>query len=157
MESLVSYNPLALLNASSTSFQSQIFWELTFLVQDTQAGEPNMELGSFFPWGESLHLWLFSHLWSPYQVCGVNCTESLPFLSCLIVVPFYIFSCRRSFLLLFRSFSSIIALWIVVILVCPWPEVSSKSSYSTVLAKVLQIDFICICLCPLLRNCHLHN
>ena len=47
---------------------------------------------------------------------------------------FYIFSCKRYFLLIFQSFSSIIGLEVVVAVVCPWAEVSSGSSYSTILS-----------------------
>ena len=50
----------------------------------------------------------------------------------------YIFSCWKSFLLVFRLFSEILALSVVVILVSPWEKVSSGSSYS---AKLISSHF----------------
>ena len=52
----------------------------------------------------------------------------------VLLLLLYIFSCRIYFLLAFRPFSSIVSLWIAVILVCPWEEVNSRSSYSMILA-----------------------
>ena len=44
--------------------------------------------------------------------------------------PFlYILSCRKPVLLVFRSFSEIVVLYVVVVLVCPWEGVSSGSSH----------------------------
>lgn len=54
---------------------------------------------------------------------------SPPFLLVSLCFPLYIFSCRRSFLLVFWSFSAIVALETVVILACPWEQVSTGSSY----------------------------
>lgn len=48
-------------------------------------------------------------------------------------VALYIFICTKSFQLVFKSFSLIVFLQVVVILVCPCAEVSSRSSFSTVL------------------------
>ena len=52
----ISYSHLTLLEVSHTGLQSQTFWRFTFLVQDSQAGEPNMELGLLAYWGEPLQL-----------------------------------------------------------------------------------------------------
>ena len=45
-------------------------------------------------------------------------------------------------LLVFRSFSERVALYVVVVLVCPWEEVSSSSSYSAILIPPFFEDFI---------------
>ena len=59
----VSKSPPALLNTSSTGFQSQTFWGLPFLVQDPQAGEPNVGVRPLAPWVGHLGLWYSSCLW----------------------------------------------------------------------------------------------
>ena len=46
--------------------QSHTFWGLIFLLQDPLAREPNVGLGPLPPWGGTLHLLLFSHLWVAY-------------------------------------------------------------------------------------------
>ena len=65
-----------------------------------------------------------------YSPVGVSLYDllSLPLLPILSYFLLYILSCRRSFLLVFKSSSSIVALQIVVILEYPWEEVSSGSS-----------------------------
>lgn len=93
----LSSSPLALLFASPTGLQSQMFRELIFLTQGPQTGEPNLGLSTLVLWGKSLQLWLFSHLWVYWLGCGfwlysVFVPISLWFL-------FYIFTCRISFLL----------------------------------------------------------
>ena len=50
----ISYSLLALLNVSPTDLQSQMFWGLVFLVQDSWAGEPDMGLRPLTPLGEPL-------------------------------------------------------------------------------------------------------
>lgn len=117
IEFFVSYSPMALLNASSTSVQRQMFWKFIFLVQDLQVGEPIVGLWSLSPWGESLQLWLFSHLWSTTQVT-ISLLSNPP-IHVIVVLLFCLFSCRRYFLLLFRSILSTVALWIRI-LMCPW-------------------------------------
>ena len=61
---------------------------------------------------------------------GLDCTVSLLFPSILLWFLLYIFSCRRSFLLVFWSLSLIVSSYIIVIFVFLWKEVSSGSSYS---------------------------
>ena len=60
---------------------------------------------------------------------SLDFTMSLPLLliSCWFLL--YISSCGKS-----SSFSLILALEVVIILVCLWEEMSSRSSYSTILA-----------------------
>lgn len=53
----------------------------------------------------------------------------------------FIFSCGKSFVLVFRSFSRIVALCIVVVLVCSWKEMSPGSSYSCILSPPYKISF----------------
>ena len=50
---------------------------------------------------------------------------------------FYSFGCRKAMLLVVRSFSARIALYVAVVLMCSWEEVSSGSSYSTMLIPPL--------------------
>ena len=65
---------------------------------------------------------------------NLDYTLSLTLLPISLWFLLYIFSCRRSFLLVLWSFSWVVSLQIVVILVCPWEEVSSESSYFIILA-----------------------
>lgn len=123
---LVSYNPLALLQLSPDNFKSQLLWGLIFLV----LGLSGVELEPLTHWGEPLFLW---YPWC----CGALCQgcESQPgFVLALLSTskwPFlYIFSCERAFLLVFRSPSETVGLYVVVALMCPW-ELSSE--YFTVL------------------------
>ena len=55
---------------------------------------------------------------------GLGYTLSLPFLIVLSQFFFWNFNCKSSFLLVFKTFSST-----AVILVYPWNQVSSESSY----------------------------
>lgn len=72
-------------------------------------------------------------------VMGLDYNFYLPFLLVSLWVLLPIFT-RRSFLLAFRSFSSMVAWQIVVILVSLWEKVSSGSTYSTILdSSVLRI------------------
>lgn len=82
------------------------------------------------------------------SVISCDYITSLPFLSLSLWLWFLlsIFSCRRSFLLTFWSFSSRVGLYIVAILVCLWEELRSESSYYTILAtqkdspiKIIQV------------------
>ena len=52
----VSYSPLAVLYASPTGLENQTFSGLIFLMQNRQAGEPNVGLGLLTPWGGPLQL-----------------------------------------------------------------------------------------------------
>jgi len=50
----------------------------------------------------------------------------------------YIFSCERAFLLVFRLFSERVVLYVHVVLVFSWAEVSSGSFYYTILILTFQ-------------------
>ena len=52
----ISSSPLGVPKVSLAVLQSHMFWGLTFLVQELQAGEPDVELGPLAPWGETLQL-----------------------------------------------------------------------------------------------------
>ena len=60
---------------------------------------------------------------------SLDSTMSLPLLPISLWFLLYISSCGKS-----SSFSLILALEVVIILLCPWEEMSSRSSYSTILA-----------------------
>ena len=48
-----------------------------------------------------------------------------------------VLNCRKSVLLVFRLFSEIVVLYVVVVSVSSWDNVSSGSSYSTILIQTL--------------------
>ena len=78
----ISYSPPALLNISPGGFQSQMFWGLIFLVQGPGLGSPMQgSLSPFAPWGV------------------------LPLLPISLWFLCFIFSCRKSFLLVSWLFS----------------------------------------------------
>lgn len=120
---------------------SQMFWRLLFQMQMPQTGELNVELEHFALWAEP-------HSYSiPPSECLTHSehasdqTTSLPLLFILIWSILYILSCRKCALLIFRSLSEIV-LYVVVVLVCPWEELSSNSSQSTILILPFFQDFI---------------
>ena len=86
-----------------TGFQNQTFWWLVFLVQESWVGELDVGLRCLTPWREPLQLWLFCLRVTHLQVWVLTLLHFHPsYLSCFF---FYIFSCRKSFLLVFRLFS----------------------------------------------------
>ena len=141
-ETFISYSPLSVLNVSPTGLQSQTSWGFIFPVQDLWNGEPSVVLGPLTPWRKPLQLSSSSHLW-------VTCSGNGYRLFCISAPPLHIllwflynFNCKPSFLLdsslshideNVRLISFTAALWIVVILLCPW-QVNSGSSYSTIQA-----------------------
>ena len=76
---------------------------------------------------------------------GLDKLISLPLLPILYFL-LYTFRCRRSFLLVFRSFLSIVALQIIVTLVCPWEEVSSGFSYFAIMVTPLHYNISLHCI-----------
>ena len=100
-----------------TSLQRQTFWELIFQVQNPQAGEPDVGLRLI---ASSFAVVIILVCGLPTQWYGLDYTASLLLLPVSLGLLLYIFSCRRSFLLAFWSFSSIVATQIVVISVCLW-------------------------------------
>ena len=99
----VPYTPLALPYASPACLQRQMFWGPIFLVQDPQAGQPYVGLRVLTSWIKPLQLWLSSCLWVTFQLC--DHTVSPPLLPVMLWFFLCIFSCERSFLLVFRLFS----------------------------------------------------
>lgn len=61
---------------------------------------------------------------------GPDQTTSVPLLLITMCHHLYILGCRNFVQLVFRSFSVMVALYLVVVLVCPWQEVSPGSTYS---------------------------
>ena len=59
----VSPSPMGLLHSNLTSLQSRMLWGLLLPVLDLQAGEPNMELRTLTPVGETLQ-------YSYFPICG---------------------------------------------------------------------------------------
>ena len=66
---------------------------------------------------------------------GSDKNTSLPLLPISIWPFLCILSCRKSVLLVFRSFLEIVVLHLIVALVCLWEEVTSGSSYSSILVQ----------------------
>ena len=132
-----------LLYASPTGLQSQTFWELTCLPSEEHPGW-RTQCGAWTP--QSLRrasaiviiLLFVGHL--PMGV-DLDYTVSLALLVILWWFLLYIFSCGKSFTLVFRSLSLIVALYVVIILVCSWEEMRSESSYSTILATPIWVYF----------------
>ena len=77
---------------------------------------------------------------------GSDETESQPLLPISVWPSLYILSCRRSVLLVFRLFSQIVVLYILVVLVCPWEEGNSESFYSTIIIPT-NAEKLCKCCC----------
>ena len=107
-------------------------------------GEPSVVLGPLTPWRKPLQSSSFSHLWvsSSGNEYRLYCISAPPLR--ILLWFLYNFNCKLSFLLdsslshiteNMRLTSFTAALWIVVILVCPWEEVNSGSSSSTILAN----------------------
>lgn len=128
----LSHSPLILLKVSPADFQNQMFWGLVFLVQNPWAGQLDVGLNLLLLGG---NLCNYVGL-SPGSMC-LDYIASLYPLPVLLWFLLYIFCCK-SFLLVFRSLSSVATLYIFVTLMCPREEVSSESSYFAVLATLLK-------------------
>lgn len=102
---------------------------------------PNVGYDPFTPQGESLYLWDFPLIVDCTVVVRflVRCNSSSP----LSVWPFYSLL-WRSFLLVFRSFSQGIDSCVAVDLVRLWEEVSSGSSYATILNYTSMCSMSCL-------------
>ena len=129
-EGAVSYSPLALLDVSPAVYQSQRYGGSSSPCSYPRLGSPL--------WG--LELPLLRGCDIP-PTCGFQCWGVCPSqIMCPPLLPvsvwlfLFIFSCGKSFLLVFGSFSEIVSLCVVVIFVCPWEETSPGSSYSTILS-----------------------
>ena len=130
---LVSHRPLALLDGNTTGFQSQIFFSLYSqyrtprLVSLTWGSDPSL-------------LWGDLHSYDTPPTCGSLHQRCRFWLDCVSDPPTHLsvafslcLSCRKSVLLVFRLFSEIVVLYLVVVWVCPREEVSSESSYLAIL------------------------
>lgn len=118
-----SYCLLALSDLSATGFQSQALWGLIFPGWGAQRVAQTLHSS-----GKAPH----PMRGSPGLGCGPDQTVSLPLLPISGWCFLYILSCVRSFLLVLRSFSEIVVLNVVVVLVCLSEEVSSGSSSSAI-------------------------
>lgn len=76
---------------------------------------------------------------------GPGQIASLPLLPISVWILLSIFSCGKSCLLVFRSFSEIVSFWIVATLVCPLEKVSPKSSYSAISPTIFWDFFFVLC------------
>lgn len=98
-----------------------------------------MGLGPLTPWEKHLQ----SQIIFPfvcYLPAGVEFDYMVSPPPTHLVVVFHIFSCRNSFLLVFRSFLWIVTLYMVVILLFLWEEMSSGSSYSAALVSRTRVE-----------------
>ena len=115
----LSHSPLTLLKVSLTGFQSQKFWGSSSHFRTPRVGSPMWDLApSFLGRTSAVVIFLLFVGHQPgVWILAIYLVSTLPpgFLWFLL----YIFSCGRSFLLVFWSFSSIVALKIVIILE-PW-------------------------------------
>ena len=100
----ISYSPLALLKVCPTGLQSQIFWGLIFPVHSSQGwgdqcgAQTPPSLGT-----TSIIVIILLFVGLPPRSMGLDCTVSSPLLPIFLWFFLYIFSCRQSFLLVFRS------------------------------------------------------
>ena len=105
------HRPVVLLNISPTDLQCQIFWGFLFLVQDPHSGDPSC--GAWIPCSlgrTTVIIALFPLVgWLP-RAMGLDHMCLCPPLPILLWLLLYLFSCRWSFLLVFRLFSWIVAL-----------------------------------------------
>ena len=105
----ISHRPLVLPKVSAASLQSQTFVELVLLMQDPWAGEWCGASTSCSLRRTSASVVIFLFVGHPPRGMGVDYITSPPLLPVLLWFLLYIFSWRRSFLLVFQTFSSIFA------------------------------------------------
>ena len=113
--------------------QSQTFWGLIFLLQDPPGCSAQCEAQTPSSSGRTSAVVIILPFMDHPPRVYLDYTPSPHLLPILLWFLLYIFS-YRPFLLFFPSFSSVVALQVFVIFVCPWEELSSGSSYSTILA-----------------------
>ena len=113
--------------------------ELVFLVQITLAEELNMGLGSL-SWRYPLQLFILPFLGYPLGFVDLDYIVSAILPCILFWFLLYIFSCI-SFLLIFRSFSLIAALYTVIKSVCLWEYMSSEFFYFTIFEQYILYQF----------------
>lgn len=104
---LLSYNPLTL--PKTSGLQSQMFWELVFPLQDSELGDPMWGSKPSFEKTSAVGITLLFVDCLAGDV-DLDYTSSLPLLPISLWFLPYVFGCRESFLLVFRLFSSIVAL-----------------------------------------------
>ena len=108
------------------------------LVQVPWAGEPGMRFRTLSP-AELLQYNYSLTCGHPPRSMGLDYILILPLLP-VSLWPFFILQLQKIFSARVKSFSSIVALKIIVNLVCLWKQVSSGSSYTVILATN---PFIC--------------
>lgn len=96
------------------------------------AGEPHEGLKPLAPHGGPPWLWYPFSLW--VSTPGGRILPG-PRLCSSYLSQCGLFSCRKSVLLVFRSFSEAAPLHAAVVLTCPWEEVSSGSSYYAIMIQ----------------------
>ena len=133
----ISYCPPALPDISPARFQSQTLCGLISLVQVPGAGQPTWSSEPSLLRRTSEAVMSLLPVGCSTADVGSGQTASPPLLSISTWLFLFIFSCGKSFLLVFRSFSEIVSLNVVAIWVCPWQEASPGSSYSAILPLLL--------------------
>ena len=126
------HSPLAFLNIGTTGFQSEMLWGFIFWYRFPGLGTSTWGLDHL------LHR-CTPHLW--YLFCYWVITLLVCVLTRLFLPPLHFLmwplknkvpSCSKSVLLIFGMFSEMVALYVVVVLVCPWKEVNLGFFYSTI-------------------------
>lgn len=138
---LVSKQPFASLGHKSCWISNQMLWGLLFPIQVRQSGDPNVGVRHLAPQGGPPWLYSFHLDGCLPGVVGLDWPHLCP--SYLSQYGFFFISycCRKSVLLVFRPFSEIAVLYVVVILMCLWKEVSSWSTYPTRLTPFFVLLF----------------
>ena len=133
--SSLSYSPWAPRDGSPADFQSQFLWALSFPVQVPQAGKPDVGPGPLLLRGTSAVVISLLFVGCPTGVgrgalvlnrAGLYASYLSQCGLFLIPLVTENLSCCSS-----GQFSEAAALYVVVVLVCPWEEMSTGSAYST--------------------------
>lgn len=118
-----------------------MFWDLIFLVQYLQAGEPDMGLRTVISMGDSLHCNYFQFVCLPLRDIGLDYIASLPLQTISLYFLLCVFHCTSFLVGSVFFFPLMVILQMAVILMCPLEEVSSGFCYSAMLANFVENVF----------------
>ena len=93
----------------TSGLQSQMFWGLVFLLQDSELGGPMWGSKPSFEKTSAIGITLL-FVGCLARDVDLDYTSSLPLLPVSLWFLPYVFGCREGFLLVFRLFSSVVAL-----------------------------------------------
>ena len=131
----ISHSLSGLLKLSPACLQSHVLWYLVFLLQDPQARGPDVGPRTLTPVGE-----LLQYSYSP--VCGLLSWGVWDLIISRVCLSYRLVASSLSLDVKylfgrFQSFSLMIVQQWVVILVCSWEGVNSRSFYCAILSPIL--------------------